>query len=110
MEAVNEVVRMPCPIERGLQYISGRWKLLIVRELLVDTRRFGALQRALTGVTQKMLTQQLRELESDGIVIRHVYPVVPPKVEYSLTERGKRLQLVLTALAEWGQDLPMSNR
>lgn len=91
-----------CPVEATLKVIEGRWKALILRELLKETRRFGELQRGLTGVTQKMLTQQLREMERDGIVHRKVYAQVPPKVEYSLTPLGKSLKLVLDAMHEWG--------
>ncbi|NEO25778.1 MAG: helix-turn-helix transcriptional regulator [Kamptonema sp. SIO4C4] len=92
-----------CAVENTLGVIGGRWKVLILRELFQGVRRFGELQRALTGVTQKMLTQQLRELEADGIVHREVYPVVPPKVEYSLTPLGESLEPILQAMHEWGE-------
>ena len=81
--------------------IGGRWKVLIIRELMT-VKRFGELQRALPGITQKMLTQQLRELEDDGIVRRQVYPQIPPKVEYSLTPLGETLKPLLYAMHEWG--------
>ena len=92
-----------CPVEFTLKAIGGRWKVLILRELFVDTCRFNQLHRALAGITQKMLTQQLRELESDGIIHREVYKQVPPKVEYSLTSKGRSLRSVLDAMHEWGE-------
>lgn len=91
-----------CAVETTLEIIGGRWKVLILRELFSGTKRFSELQRLLAGITQKMLTQQLRELEQDGLVHRQVYPVVPPKVEYSLTDLGQTLQPVLKAMHEWG--------
>ncbi len=91
-----------CPVENTLQVIGGRWKVLILRELFSGIKRFGQLHRALTGVTQKMLTQQLRELEADGIVHRQVYPQVPPKVEYSLTPLGESLKPILDVMHDWG--------
>lgn len=92
-----------CPIEQTLGVIGGVWKVIIVRELLDGTRRYGQLHRALDGVTHKMLTQQLRELEGDGVIHREVYPQVPPKVEYSLTDRGRELAPVLEAMRVWGE-------
>lgn len=94
--------RANCPVERTLEVIGGRWKVLILRELFEEVKRFGQLHRALQGITQKMLTQQLRELEADGIVYREVYPQVPPKVEYSLTPLGESLKPILEAMHEWG--------
>ncbi|NJK60179.1 MAG: helix-turn-helix transcriptional regulator [Oscillatoriales cyanobacterium SM2_1_8] len=96
----------PCPtapVELTLDLIGGRWKVLILHELFAGTRRFGQLHRALSGITQKMLTQQLRELERDGLVHRQIYAQVPPKVEYSLTPLGQTLQPVLDALHAWGR-------
>jgi DNA-binding HxlR family transcriptional regulator len=91
-----------CPAETTLDVIGGRWKVPIVWHLFRGTMRFSELRRALPGVTQKMLTQQLRELESDGIVVRKVYAQVPPKVEYSLTARGASLRPVVDAMCGWG--------
>ncbi|MFQ5579916.1 MAG: winged helix-turn-helix transcriptional regulator [Nitrospiria bacterium] len=91
-----------CPVENTLRVIGGRWKVLILRELLKGTRRFGELQRGMNGVTQKMLTQQLREMERDGIVNRKVYAQIPPKVEYSLTAEGKSLKSILNSMHQWG--------
>ncbi|MEQ9671447.1 winged helix-turn-helix transcriptional regulator [Coleofasciculus sp. G2-EDA-02] len=97
-----ESERATCPVERTLEVIGGRWKVLILRELFEEVKRFGQLHRALHGITQKMLTQQLRELEADSIVHRQVYLQVPPKVEYSLTPLGESLKPILEAMHEWG--------
>lgn len=91
-----------CAVEATLKVIGGRWKLLILRELFQGTKRFSELHRGILGITQKMLTQQLREMESHGIVYRRVYPEVPPKVEYSLTPLGLSLCPILSAMHEWG--------
>lgn len=103
MEAKSESPdRKTCPAETTLKAISGRWKLLILGELLTGVKRFGELQRALEGITQKMLTQQLREMEEDGIIHRKVYPQIPPKVEYSLTPLGESLKPIIEAMHELG--------
>lgn len=91
-----------CPAEVTLAVIGGRWKVLILYQLFQGVRRFSELQRALGGVTQKVLTQQLRELERDGIVQRTVYPQVPPKVDYRLTPLGETLRPVIGAMCRWG--------
>jgi DNA-binding HxlR family transcriptional regulator len=90
-----------CPAEATLGVIGGRWKVPIVWHQIAGTNRFSELRRALPACTQKMLTQQLRELEEDGVVNRKVYPQVPPKVEYSLTERGRSLKPVVEAMCRW---------
>ena len=95
--------RPSCPVEATLEAIGGRWKVLILHELFSGTKRFGELHRNLHGITQKMLTQQLREMERDGLVHREVYMQVPPKVEYSLTALGRTLQPVLDAMHLWGK-------
>jgi DNA-binding HxlR family transcriptional regulator len=97
----NEAV-LTCPVETTLEVIGGRWKVLILRELFYGVKRFSELHRALTGITQKMLTQQLREMERNGVVQRVVFPQIPPKVEYSLTPLGESLKPVLEAMHEWG--------
>ena len=101
-KAENDKKMVSCEVETTLQIIGGRWKVLIIRELLQGVRRFGELQRTLVGITQKMLTQQLREMEKDGIIHRKVYAEIPPKVEYSLTPLGESLQPILNAMHEWG--------
>ncbi len=91
-----------CPVETTLRIIGGRWKVLILRELFFGVKRFSELQRAIKGITQKMLTQQLREMESDRIISRTVYPVIPPKVEYALTPLGKSLKPLIDEMHQWG--------
>lgn len=91
-----------CPVETTLNLIGDKWKVLILRELLSGTKRFGELSRAISGVSQKMLTQQLRQMEQDGLVARQVYAEVPPRVEYSLTENGKSLKPIMDSMLEWG--------
>ncbi|GAA3945218.1 helix-turn-helix domain-containing protein [Hymenobacter algoricola] len=93
-----------CPVRTTLNVLGGKWKLLILSSLLQDTRRYGELRRLMPEVTEKMLIQELRELEQDGIVQRMVYQQVPPKVEYTLTEHGRRVSPLLDALLVWGQD------
>jgi DNA-binding HxlR family transcriptional regulator len=91
-----------CPVEAALDVIGGKWKPLILWALGDNVLRFGELQKGLPGVNAKMLTKQLRELEEDGVIRRTVYPEVPPRVEYSITEFGKTLIPVLQALCNWG--------
>ena len=92
-----------CSVEATLSVVGGKWKPLILHQLFQGMRRFGELSRAIPCVTPQMLTQQLRELESSGIVHREVYAQVPPRVEYSLTDYGRTLHPVLTAMHEWGK-------
>ena len=92
-----------CPAELGLNILSGKWKLKILWHLSKGTIRFNELQRLLGNITTKTLTQQLRELEDQGIVLRNVFPEVPPRVEYSLSEIGNTLKPVLKGLCEWGK-------
>jgi DNA-binding HxlR family transcriptional regulator len=98
-----------CEMELTLSLIGGKWKALILWHIAEKTVRFNALRRELHGVTQKMLTQQLRELEADGLLDRKVYPEVPPKVEYTLTKRAKKLLPVLTLLCAWGKEYAVEN-
>ena len=92
-----------CPAEFTLAMIGGRWKIPLIFHLLHGAKRFSELLRALTGVTQKMLTQQLREMERHGLVERQVYAQVPPKVVYSLTPLGRSLKPVVDAMCRWGE-------
>jgi len=91
-----------CPVEAALEQIAGKWKGLIIFHLLDETLRFNELSRRAVNVTQRSLTKQLRELEADGIVRRKVFAEVPPKVEYSLTEKGRSLRPAIEALRDWG--------
>lgn len=91
-----------CPIETTLILISDKWKILILRDLSGGTKRFGELKRSVTGISQKVLTSNLRQMEESGLVSRKVYAEVPPKVEYTLTELGKSLDPVLHTMANWG--------
>jgi len=93
-----------CPVDTTLKMIGGKYKALILWHLLDRVLRFGELHGLIPQATPKMLTQQLRELEADGLVNREVYPVVPPKVEYSLTELGKSLRPILFVVYDWGAD------
>ena len=92
-----------CPVETTLTLISDKWKVLILRDLMPGTKRFGELMRSLRGVSQKVLTAQLRQMEDSGLLTRTVYPEVPPRVEYSLTELGRSLKPVLDAMQQWGE-------
>jgi DNA-binding HxlR family transcriptional regulator len=92
-----------CKVEDALGILVGKWKPLILLHLLKNgTQRFSELKRSIPGITQKMLTNQLRELEDEDIVERYVYPQVPPKVEYSITDYGRTLEPILEAMHEWG--------
>lgn len=93
-----------CPVEVTLSLISDKWKVLIMRDLLTGTKRFNELKRSVTGITQKVLTSSLRSMENDGLIIRKVYPQVPPKVEYSLTETGLSLKPILDSMYECGSN------
>lgn len=93
-----------CPVETALMLMGDRWKLLIVRELLTGTKRFGELKNSLNGISQKVLTSHLRTMEQTNLVERKVYAQVPPKVEYSLTELGCSLKSVHDAMYQWGEE------
>lgn len=99
---ILEAANSTCPVELSIRIIGGKWKPVILWQLKEKTKRFGELKRDITGITVKMLAQQLRELEQDGIISRRMYYEVPPRVEYSLTETGRSLDPVLTALSDWG--------
>lgn len=92
-----------CDVATTVQIIGNKWKLLIMRNLLSRSWRFNELRKSLDGVSQKVLTDSLRQLESDGIILRTVYPEVPPRVEYSLTELGKSMRPILSAMENWGR-------
>ena len=98
-----------CPVDATLNMIGGKYKALILWHLIGGTLRFGELRRLIPQATPKMLTQQLRELENDNMVLRTVYPVVPPKVEYRLTDLGRSIKPILEAMYDWGADYLMQN-
>ena len=91
-----------CPVETTLLLIGDKWKVLILRELIGGTKRFGQLKKSIPSISQKVLTQQLRSMEDDELVTRKIYPEVPPRVEYTLTETGLSLQPIMDAMWEWG--------
>ena len=94
--------RYMCAVEVTLSVIGGKWKVMVLSRLHGGVTRFGQLRRAIPGITQTMLTQQLRELEEDGIVTRTIYPEIPPRVEYALTDFGKTLDCVINVMGQWG--------
>ncbi|WP_263410966.1 winged helix-turn-helix transcriptional regulator [Terriglobus tenax] len=94
---------MGCPVEATLDLIGGKWKGVVLYHLVDGTLRFNELRRRLNGVTQRMLTKQLRELEECGLVVRKVYAEVPPRVEYRLSKQGETLKPIIAALADWGK-------
>lgn len=93
-----------CPVETTLMLISDRWKVLIIRDLLEGTKRFGELKKSVGSISQKVLTSNLRSMEETGLLTRKVYPEVPPRVEYTLTETGYSLKPILDAMVKWGTE------
>lgn len=93
-----------CPVATTVQLIGSKWKLLILRNLLHRTWRFNELKKDLQGISQKVLTDSLRSMEADGLVTRTVYPEVPPRVEYTLSEVGETMRPIINAMAEWGEN------
>lgn len=105
-----EVKTLPaCPVETTLMLISDKWKVLILRDLMPGTKRFGELKKTVGNVSQKVLTAQLRQMEDSGLLNRTVYPEVPPRVEYTLTELGYSLKPVLDAMGSWGEAYQRKN-
>lgn len=101
---MNTEKKLPdCPVEMTLQLIGDKWKVLIIRDLLTGTKRFSELMRSVSGITQKVLTSHLRAMEADGLLTRKVYPEVPPRVEYTLTETGLSLKPILDSMVIWGR-------
>ncbi|MGI6012862.1 MAG: winged helix-turn-helix transcriptional regulator [Oscillospiraceae bacterium] len=110
MEITADGKELPvCPVETTLMLISSKWKVLILRDLMPGTKRFGELKRSIGHVTQKVLTTQLREMEAAGLLTRTVYAEVPPRVEYTLTELGYSLQPILDAMWAWGEQYKAKN-
>ena len=98
----NKLIVPECPVETAMLLISNKWKIFVISELLSGTKRFNELLRGIPSISQKVLTQNLRSMEEDGLVARQVFAEVPPRVEYSLSELGHSLMPVIDALAEWG--------
>ena len=98
-----------CPVETTLMLIGDKWKVLILRDLLPGTKRFGELKKSIGDVSQKVLTAQLRDMEAKGLISRRVYAEVPPRVEYSLTDLGKSLKPILDAMWTWGEGYQAQN-
>ena len=105
MPEIQNTKKLPaCPVETTLTLISDKWKVLILRDLLTGTKRFGELKKSIGQVSQKVLTAQLRQMEESGLVNRKVYAEVPPKVEYSLTDLGFSLKPIMDAMWAWGEN------
>jgi DNA-binding HxlR family transcriptional regulator len=92
-----------CPVATTVQLIGNKWKLLLLRNLLTGTYRFGELRKGVPGISQKVLTENLRSMEADGLIKRKIYPEVPPRVEYSLTELGNSLRPIIATMEQWGR-------
>ena len=105
----NEKPLPACPVETTLSLISDKWPVVIIRDLLTGTKRFNELMRSVTGITQKVLTSHLRNMEANGLLVRKVYPEIPPKVEYTLTETGYSLKPILDAMYTWGENYKSKN-
>lgn len=97
-----------CPVATTVQLIGSKWKLLVLRNLMDRPWRFNELKKSLEGVSQKVLTDSLRSLENDGIITRTVYPEVPPRVEYALSDIGESMRPILTSMKEWGENYKKS--
>lgn len=104
----NEKKLPACPVETTLMLIGDKWKVLILRDLLPGTKRFGELKKSIGTVSQKVLTAQLRDMEGNGLVHREAYAEVPPRVEYSLTPLGKSLKPILDSMSTWGEEYKAS--
>ena len=115
MEDIQTIAAVPskelpaCPVETTLTLISDKWKILILRDLMPGTKRFGELKKSIGNVSQKVLTTQLRQMEESGLLTRTVYAEVPPRVEYTLTELGYSLKPVLDAMWNWGEEYQAKN-
>ena len=99
-----------CPVETTLMLISDRWKVLIIRDLMDGTKRFGELKKSIGSISQKVLTSNLRSMEESGLLTRKVYAEVPPRVEYTLTETGYSLKPILDSIVEWGKAYQKANQ
>lgn len=110
MSPQKQIKELPaCPVETTLMLIGDKWKVLILRDLMPGTKRFGELKKSIGSVSQKVLTAQLRDMEEKGLIHRQIYAEVPPRVEYSLTELGNSLKPILDAMVTWGEDYQAQN-
>lgn len=110
MSVEKDMKKLPaCPVETTLMLIGDKWKVLILRDLITGTKRFGELKKSIGSVSQKVLTAQLRDMEKKGLVHREVYAEVPPRVEYSLTDLGRSLKPILDAMQSWGEEYKAKN-
>ena len=110
MSGQKSVKELPaCPVETTLTLIGDKWKVLILRDLLTGTKRFGELKKSIGNVSQKVLTAQLRAMEGNGLLTRTVYAEVPPRVEYTLTDLGESLKPILDAMWNWGENYKAQN-
>lgn len=109
MDEVKKKELPACPVETTLTLIGDKWKVLILRDLMTGTKRFGELKKCVGNVSQKVLTVQLRAMEANGLVHREVYAEVPPRVEYSLTDLGRSLKPILNAMWSWGENYKSMN-
>lgn len=109
MDEVKKKELPACPVETTLTLIGDKWKVLILRDLMTGTKRFGELKKCVGNVSQKVLTVQLRTMEANGLVHREVYAEVPPRVEYSLTDLGRSLKPILDAMWSWGENYKSMN-
>lgn len=107
---INKAELPACPVETTLMLIGDKWKVLILRDLIDGTKRFGELKRSVTGISQKVLTSNLRDMGENGLLTRKVFPEVPPRVEYTLTELGHSMTPILNAMAKWGTEFKESIR
>ena len=101
---INSSELPACPVETTLMLIGDKWKVLILRDLMSGTKRFGELKKSVSGISQKVLTSNLRDMEENGLLSREVFPEVPPRVEYTLTELGRSMSAILDAMARWGTE------
>lgn len=103
MKTQKSVNVLDCPVTYTMSKIGGKWKPIVMHMIAIGINRFGVLQRSIQGISKQMLTKQLRELENDGIIHREIFPEVPPRVEYSITEMGKTLHPVIQSMRDWGK-------
>lgn len=101
-KVISNKNNLDCPVATTINLIGNKWKLLIIRDLLSGTKRFGELRKSLTGISQRVLTTNLRDLENDGLLKRKVFAEVPPRVEYSLSKTGLSLNRIIQSMADWG--------